>query len=156
VHQRFLIGLAVLGLAVAGCGSDGGGDGSTLSDDQSAAARSAIDAAAEDGVTLDEDCVNEVASQLSDEDAALAAADPDAVLSDAGEDLGLELLNCASEEDIIELFLAGIGETEGIDEDCAREALAEFDIRELITSASADEPPAALVQALVPCFPDGG
>jgi hypothetical protein len=156
VTKRLFIGLVAFGLALAACGGDDDG-GAELSEAQAAAARSAIDAAAEDGVTLDESCVNEVAAQLSEEDAELAARDGDAMLSDAGESLGIELLKCADEDEITELFLAGLGETEGLDEACAREVLDDFDIVEVIGSTQAgEEPPAALIQALLPCFDLGG
>ncbi|HSL74698.1 MAG TPA: hypothetical protein VK853_09525 [Ilumatobacteraceae bacterium] len=156
MNKRFFIGLAAIGLALSACGGDGDG-GAELSEAQAAAAQSAIDAAADDGVTLDESCVNEVAAQLSEEDAELAAQDGDAMLSDAGESLGIELLACADEDEIIELFLAGLGETEGLDEDCAREVLEDFDIVGVIGSTQAgEEPPVELIQALVPCFDLGG
>jgi hypothetical protein len=144
---------SVFALAVAGCGGD---DGPELSSDQAAAAQSVIDAAAEDGVTLDEDCVEEVAAQLSDADAALAAEDDTAVLSPEGEALGVQLLDCADEDAIVDLFLAEIG-AEGVDEDCAREALADFDVAEILRNAGEDtEPPDGFIEALAPCFPSGG
>lgn len=144
---------SVAALAVVGCGSD---DGPQLSSDQAAAAQSVIDAAAEDGVPLDEDCVNEVAAQLSDADAALAADDDTAELSPEGEALGIELLGCADDDAIVELFLAEIG-AEGLDEECARDALADFDIAEILRSAGENtEPPEGFIEALEPCFPTGG
>lgn len=144
---------SVFALAVAGCGDD---DGPELSSDQATAAQSVIDAAAEDGVTLDEDCVRDVAAQLSDADAALAAEDDTAVLSPEGEALGVQLLDCADEDAIVDLFLAEIG-AEGVDEDCAREALADFDVAEILRNAGEDsEPPDGFIEALEPCFPSGG
>ena len=144
---------SVFALAVAGCGGD---DGPELSSDQAAAAQSVIDAAAEDGVTLDEDCVEEVAAQLSDADAALAAEDDTAVLSPEGEALGVQLLDCADEDAIVDLFLAEIG-AEGVDEDCARDALADFDVAEILRNAGEDtEPPDGFIEALEPCFAPGG
>lgn len=141
-------------LAVAGCG--GGDDGPELSSDQAAVARSVIDSAAEDGVPLDEDCVNDVAAQLSDADAALAAEDDTAELSPEGEALGLELLDCADDDAIVDLFLSEIG-AEGLDEDCARDALADFDVAEILRSAGENtEPPEGFIEALEPCFPTGG
>jgi hypothetical protein len=144
---------SVLALAVAACGSD---DGPELSSDQAAAAQAVIDSAAEDGVPLDEDCVNEIAAQLSDADAALAAEDDNAELSAEGEALGVQLLDCADDDAIVDLFLAQIG-VEGLDEECARDALADFDIAEILRSAGEDpEPPEGFVEALEPCFPTGG
>ena len=144
---------SVVALAVAGCGSD---DGPALSSDQAAAARSVIASAAEDGITLDEDCVNEVAAELSDADAALAAEDDTAELSAEGEALGVQLLDCADEDALVDLFLAQIG-AEGVDEDCARDALADFDVAEILRNAGEDtEPPEGFIEALEPCFPTGG
>ncbi len=162
MNKTIGITIGLVALALAGCGSEGdaggGGEGgSQLSGPQAAAAESAMESAAEDGVTLDEGCVEDVAAQLSDADAELAADDADAELSAAGESLGLELMKCADDDEIIELFIASIVEDSGVDEDCARDALGEIDIAEIIASAQpGSEPPADLVEALIPCFePEG-
>lgn len=140
-------------LTLSACGSDADST-SDLSDAQSSAAASAIESAADDGVTLDRDCVEEVAAQLSEEDAQLAADDPDAELSAAGESLGIELLSCADAGEIIDLFIAGITESgTPLDEECARTALEDVDVKEIIASAgSGDDVPSELVTALTPCF----
>jgi hypothetical protein len=157
--KRTIVIAAVATLGLAACGSDGGG-GSGLSDDQAAAASSAIEEAASGGVELDEDCVNEVAEQLSDEDAAkAAAAEPgeEAELSAAGEALGLELLNCADEEGLIDLFIAGMNESgEAFDEDCAREKLEGLDVAALAAASEGGDPPADLIAALMECMDLGG
>ena len=105
-------------------------------------------------MTLDQGCVEEVAAQLSEEDAQLAADDPDAELSAAGESLGVELLSCADENEIIDLFIAGMSEGGApLDEDCARAALQDIDVKEIIASAgSGDDVPPELVTALTPCL----
>lgn len=150
-------------LALAACASDGGsgselsnsdGDsGSELSEAQAAAAQSAIDSAAEDGVTLDESCVNEVAAQLSDEDAVLAAADADAELSAEGEAAGLELLSCADEGEIIDLFVAGLTESGSrFDEACVRQKIEEFGVENLLSSAGEAEAPPAFAAAITECI----
>lgn len=161
MKRTSIIATLTLVVVMAACGSDsasdGGSDsasdgGSELSEFQSAAAQSAIDAAAQDGVTLDESCVNDVAAQLSEDDAALAAEDPDAELSAAGEALGLELLSCADPDEIIDLFIASLAESgQQFDEACAREQIEEFGVTELVASADQDGPPAELVQALMEC-----
>jgi hypothetical protein len=139
-------------LALSACGSDADSS-SELSDAQSAAAESAIESAAAGGVTLDQGCVEEVAAQLSEEDAQLAADDPEAQLSDAGESLGIELLSCADEGEIIDLFIAGMSEGGApLDEDCARTALEDVDVKEIIASAGGGDVPADLVTALTPCL----
>jgi hypothetical protein len=140
-------------LTLTACGDDGEGDAG-LSEAQSAAAQSAIDSASEDGVTLDEDCVNEVAAQLTEEDAALAAADDDAELSPAGEALTIQLISCADSDELVDLFIAGLAESgPALDEDCAREQLEEFDVVEALTAAGGDgDLPEGLIEALTPCF----
>ena len=155
MRTNIVIFTAVLAVAVAACGDDGD-SGSELSSDQAAAAQVVIDSAAEGGLTLDEDCVNEVAAQLSDADAALAAEDDTAELSAEGEALGVQLINCADDDAIVDLFLAEIG-AEGVDEDCARDALADFDVAEILRDAGEDtEPPDGFIEALEPCLASGG
>ena len=155
MRTNIVIFTAVLAVAVAACGDDGD-SGSELSSDQAAAAQVVIDSAAEGGLTLDEDCVNEVAAQLSDADAALAAEDDTAELSAEGEALGVQLINCADDDAIVDLFLAEIG-AGGVDENCAREALADFDVAEILRTAGEDsEPPAGFIEALEPCLASGG
>jgi hypothetical protein len=155
MRTTIVILTSVIALTVAGCGDDGD-SGTELSSDQAAAARSVIDSAQEEGVALDEDCVNGIAAQLSDADAALAAEDDANELSPEGEALGLELLSCADDDALVDLFLAEIG-AEGIDEDCAREALADFDLAEILrTSGETTEPPEGFVEALEPCVASGG
>lgn len=154
MRRTFTIAAVAAGLMLTACGSDDDG-GSDLTESQAAAAQSAIDSAAEDGISLDEGCVNDIAAQLSEDDAVLAAGGDDAELSPEGEALTLELLSCADEDAIIDLFVESISESGGpaLDEDCAREELEAFDIVEIITAAGeGDEPPAGLVEALTPCF----
>ncbi|MGE5209723.1 MAG: hypothetical protein ACM3MM_00575, partial [Acidobacteriota bacterium] len=114
--KRTIVISAAIVLGLAACGSDGdsSADPTTiagaagLTDEQAAAAQSAIDQAAAGGIELDESCVNEVAAKLSDDDAAkIVAAGPDesADLSPEGEALGLELLSCADESALIDLFV---------------------------------------------------
>jgi hypothetical protein len=151
--------VAILVLGLAACGSDGD-SGSGLTDDQEAAAASAIDEAEAGGIELDEDCVNEVAAQLSDDDAAKAAAagpGENAELSPEGEALGLELLGCADEEALIDLFIAGISESgQAFDEDCAREKLEGLDVSDLAAASQGGDPPEELIAALMECADIGG
>ena len=139
----------VAGLALSACSSD---DSTELSEPQADAAQAAIDSAAEGGITLDEDCVNDVAAQLSDEDAALAAADGDDELSPEGEALTAQLVACADQDELIDSIIGALGDSGvALDEECAREALADIDLTVLAT-ASGDEPPAEFVEALTPCI----
>jgi hypothetical protein len=42
------------------------------------------------------------------------------------------------------------GET--VDEDCARDAVEDFDVAEIVGATTSGEPPADLIAALVPCL----
>lgn len=151
--RTFTITAIAVGLTLTACGSDGDG-GPELSEAQSAAAQSAMSSAAEDGITLDESCVNEIAVQLSDDDAVIAAEEGDADMSPEGEALTVQLLTCADEDEIIDLFIRDLSESGAeLDEDCAREELEAFDVVEILTAAGdGGEPPQDFVEALTPCF----
>jgi hypothetical protein len=157
--KRTIVIAVVVTLGLAACGSDGGG-GSDLSDAQAAAAANAIEEAEAGGIELDEACVNEVAAQLSDEDAAKAAAagpGENAELSPEGEALALELLGCADEEALIDLFISGMNESgEAFDEDCAREKLEGLDIADLAAASEGGDPPEEFFAALMECVDTGG
>jgi len=136
----------VAATALTACGSD---DSTAVSGIQADAAQAAVDSAAEQGLTLDRNCVDDVAVQLSDEDAALAAADGDADLSPEGEELSLQLLACADQDELIDSIVTSMGD--GVDQECARDALKALDLTTVL-AASGDEPPAEFVEALAPCF----
>jgi hypothetical protein len=122
---------------------------------QADAAASVVESAKASGVNLDSDCVEELTAQLSDEDAEklAAAGDGSAELSPEGEALGNDVLNCAPQDELVDLFIAGMSESgEDIDEDCARDALADFDVAEIVSATNGSEPPADLITALVPCL----
>ncbi len=126
--KRTIVIAAVVTLGLAACSSDGGG-GSDLSDDQAAAASSAIEEAEAGGIELDEE----------------------------GEALGLELLNCADEEALVDLFIAGMNESgEAFDEDCAREQLEGLDVADLAAASEGGDPPEELITALMECVDTGG
>ena len=136
----------VAATALTACGSD---DSTAVSGIQADAAQAAVDSAAEQGLTLDRNCVDDVAVQLSDEDAAIAAADGDADLSPEGEELSLQLLACADQDELIDSIVTGMGD--GVDQECARDALKALDLTTVL-AASGDEPPAEFTEALTPCF----
>ena len=97
--------------------------------------------------------MNDVAAQLSDADAELAAADGDADLSPAGEALSGQLIACADPDELIDGIIGAIGDDgTTFDEDCAREALQGLDLSALMAADDGDEPPAEFVEALIPCF----
>ncbi len=149
-----MIGIGVVGLALAGCGSDGdsGGGGP-----QAAAAAATIQSASEAGLTLDEGCVNDLAAQLSDADAEAIAADGDAEISAEGQALGAELLGCADADALVDVFIAGMNESgQPVDEDCARDKLEGVDIPDLVAATQGGDMPSDLVAALVECVDIGG
>lgn len=121
---RLLGGLAAATMLFAACGSDddGGAGG-----DQGAAADLLVDAVGEEGVELDRDCVNDIAGELSDDDAAaIVAAGPDGDpdISPEAEALGGRILNeCLDLSSAIDAILAEIGDDDGIDKDCLRTEL---------------------------------
>jgi hypothetical protein len=174
MKRTLVLGLAVVGLALTGCGSDDGGDtdgsipattaeaaeedgggSGDLTESQAAAAEMAISDAAEGGVDLDESCVNEIAAQLTEADAASIAAEDGTQLSAEGEALGTELLRCAPEDALIDLFVSGLAEGgEEVDEACAREQLEGVDIVDLVTATqTGGSPPIDVVEKLIECFP---
>lgn len=145
--------VAIIGLLVTGCGSDSSGGASGA---QGEAAKTAIDSAAEQGVDLDEDCVNDVASKLSDEDAEIIAGGGDEKVSAEGEALSLELLGCVDADALTDMFVEGMGQSgQDFDEDCIREQLAKFDVAELVTASQGGQPPADVIAAMMECI-DGG
>ncbi|MEM9515502.1 MAG: hypothetical protein AAGA42_11660 [Actinomycetota bacterium] len=162
MKKKFLAIAAAGGLILAACGDDDGGGGSSsdLSSDQQSAADAAIDAAAEGELQLDRDCVEEIASQLSDDDAAAIVASGgggDAELSDEGAALSLDLLNCADNEAIIDTFIDGLEQSgQPFDEGCVREGLEDFDASELAAAGQTGEIPDDLITGLIDCFELGG
>ena len=146
--KTIMSALAAATLVLAACNSDDGG----ASGVQGEAAQQAIDEAADEGVELDEGCVNDLAKELSDEDAQAivdAGPDGDADLSDAGEATTAELLNCIDPDALVDLFIEGMLESgEDIDEDCVREALEGIDLTGVING---EDPSTELVTAVVGC-----
>jgi hypothetical protein len=160
MYRTLMLGIAVAGLALAGCGSDGGGDGASgdLGGPQAAAAAATIESASSSGLQLDEACVNDLAAQLSDEDAeAIVSGGDDAEISAEGQALGGELLGCADADALVDAIIAGINESgQEIDEDCARAELADEDVAEVVAAIQGGDMPPDLVAALVECIDVGG
>lgn len=156
--SRILIALAAGTLVLAACGSDGGSsDGGSADGPQGDAAAKTIEQAAGDGVELDEDCVNEVASKLSDEDAEAIASGNDSDVSEAGSALSIELIACADEDALADLFIEGMGASgDEFDEACVREKLADFDMTEVVEATQSGTPPADLVAAMMECINTDG
>ncbi len=152
-----MIGVGVVGLALAGCGSDGDSGGGDLGAPQAAAAAATIQSASEAGLELDQGCVNDLAAQLSDGDAEAIASSDDAEISAEGQALGAELLGCADADALVDAFIAGMSESgQEIDEGCARDALQDVDIPELVAATESGDMPSDVVAALVECVDLGG
>lgn len=167
MKKTLVLGVVIVGLMLTGCGSDGGSDGgsdsgsdggSDLSGPQAAAAAATLEQAESGGLTLDKECVNDLAARLSDDDAEkIAADDDDADLSPEGEALGTELLGCADQDSLIDLFITGMAASgEAFDEDCARDKLQDVDIAELIASTEGGDPPSDVIAAIAECVETGG
>lgn len=155
--KTLTMGLALTAMSLAGCGSDS--DGGAASGPQADAAAAALESAEESGVSLDEDCVNDLAAQLSDDDAEkiVDAGDGDADLSAEGEELTKQLVGCADEDALADLFIDTLSDSgQPVDEDCVREKLQDLDIAEVVTASGSGEPPEELVTALFDCFDLGG
>jgi hypothetical protein len=152
MNKTMALGVTALALMVASCGSDGGAE---VTGARADAAAQVIESAKAGGINLDEDCVKDLTAQLSDEDAEKLAAseDGDAELSAEGEALGDDVLKCASQDELVDLFISGMTESgETVDEVCARDALEDFDVAEIVGATTSGEPPADLIAALVPCL----
>ena len=141
--------IAVAALVLAACGSDGDGGASGV---QGEAADAAMAIAADEDFELDESCVNDLAKQLSDEDAQaiVDSGAGDADLSPEGEALSAQLLGCIDGDALVDEFIAGMtADGQEIDEDCVRENLEGFDLAEV---AATGEPSDEMIAALIPCF----
>lgn len=154
-----MIGVAFASFGLVACGgSDSSSSG--LTDDQQAAASLTIQQAKDGGVELDESCVNGVAAQLSDDDAqkiVAAGTDGEADVSEEGDALSLELLNCAGQDAIIDLMVKSLNESgQNFDEDCVRENLADIDMAELATAMGDGDAPPEFTAALMKCVDVGG
>lgn len=141
--------LASVTVLVAACGGGGGGDQEEVAD-------KLLEAAEEQDLALDEECVRDKADQLSDADAdkLLEAADDDDIeeigLSPEGEQLTTELFSCVSTEEFIDTILEQLPD-EGIDKDCVREQLEELDTADLTSG----EMPPELSTAMAECVSTG-
>jgi len=148
---------ATLVLAACGGGDGGGGGGGSAGGIQGQAADIAMSLADGEEFELDEACVNDLASQLSDADAQAivdTGPDGDPELSPEGETTTLGILGCIDSDALIDQFIVGM--TEGgqeVDEACVRENLQDFDLAEI---AATGEPSDDMIGALIECFDLGG
>lgn len=149
-----MLGLAVAGMILVGCGSDGGGGSSSgLSADQQALVDKAVESAGEGGLTLDRDCVAKVAKTLSADDAKALLAEDDAAVSADGQAATTQLFECADAEGLTDLFIDGLAQSgQPFDEDCVRNELKDLDVTALIGATTTGDVPSELTTALLSCF----
>jgi hypothetical protein len=122
MRTRLLGSIAIATLALAACGGGGGGDQDEVAD-------MIIDAAADEDFQLDEGCVRDVASKLSDDDAAkMLEAGPDGNpdLSEDADALASDMFSCVDTDQMVDQLVEQMGD-EGFDADCLKEVLADFD-----------------------------
>lgn len=128
-----LAAVAALSL-LAACGGDDGG-----SSDVDTAVDKAVEEAAAEGVSLDRDCVKDIAEKLSDEDIAKIAESEDGEdveLSPEGEALSIEILGCVPKDELVDQMMTSLAGTEGVDEECLRGVFDEMTTEELQAMAA--------------------
>ncbi|MET0663390.1 MAG: hypothetical protein ABWZ42_09690 [Ilumatobacteraceae bacterium] len=127
------------------------------SDVQEEAANTVIAATRRDGIELDAACVNDLTSQLSDEDAQEivdAEAESDAAVSAEGTAIVSKLLSCAGNDEIIDAFIEQLNTSgQEFDEECVREGLEDIDLAELAASQDGQSgTPEEVISAVFDCF----
>ena len=184
MKKSIVASLAAGVLVLAACGSDSDGASDTTPNDsiasaittessdadeassdgpdgvQGEAAAAFISAATESGITPDEDCVNDLAAQLSDEDAqAIVDSQPDGSpeLSAEGTTLTAQLPTCVDNEDLIDAYITQLQATgEEFDEECVRDGLADVNFAELATAEDGDAATEEVLGKVMACFPEMG
>jgi hypothetical protein len=150
MKKSLLSVVAGAALVLAACGSDSGASGP-----QAEAADAAIEAASKEGLELDKDCANKIASELSDEDAkaiADAGADGDPDVSAEGEAIGAKLLSCADNSAVVDFIIKGMKDSgQAFDEQCVRDSLEGVDLADLAASGDNAAPPEEVMNALTDC-----
>lgn len=137
--------LACAVLALAACGGDDDDAGGA----QGEVADRLLDEAADQDLALDESCVRDKASQLSDEDAQKlldAEDDEDPDLSPEGEQVTAELFSCVSVDAFIDQVVSSL--PEGVDAECVREKLQGIDLGAF---AEGGQAPPEFSAAMVEC-----
>ena len=118
---RILGVTAVAALALAACGSDGGGGSST----QDEVAVLFVDAMEEDDIAVDLDCAKEAASGMSDEDAQElvdAGVSASSVEGPAATEFAAKATSCIDISSLVDLFGEDL-----LDGDCLEEVLKNVD-----------------------------
>lgn len=118
MRKKLFSTLAATVVVVSACGGGGGKQGEV--------ADLLIEAADEGGLELDNDCVNDTAAKLSDDDAEKiveAGTDGDPDVSPEAEALFDEIFNCVDTSAFVDSILAEFEGDDSIDADCLREEL---------------------------------
>ncbi|MCD9624478.1 hypothetical protein [Rhabdothermincola salaria] len=151
--RKLLFMAAAAALFLGACSSDDGG--ASLSDDQQEVVDMLNTAMEEEGLAMDQACAEDVASNLSDEDAAAlvaAGVDGDPELSAEGEALGTEIFGCLDRDAFIDSMISEISDSGAtVDEDCVRDALSDFEMSDLAEALESDEPPDGFLDAILGC-----
>ncbi|MCD9624477.1 hypothetical protein [Rhabdothermincola salaria] len=150
--RKFLVLAAAAALFLGACGSDDGG--ASLSDDQQEVVDALMASAEEEGFGIDESCVEDVAADLPDEDAAALAATVEGDEEPPSELMGAvgDMFNCIDPDDFVDSIIEDIEASGGtVDADCLRDAFEDVDMGEFITALDSDEPPPAFLEALTSC-----
>ena len=127
MRTPLITSIATAALLLTACG--GGASGT-----QGEVADLMLEEAEKEGIELDEDCVQDVAGKLSDDDAQKlldAGVDGDPELSDAGEDLATEMVGCLDTDALVDQLIAPLVEEMGednVDVDCLKDALKDVDL----------------------------
>lgn len=122
MRTRLIAPLAVVTLALAACGGDDGSSGR-----QGEVADMMLEAAEEEGIALEEECVRDVAGRLSDEDAAKiveAGPDGEAELSADAEAVAEDMFDCLDTDALVDQIVAGM-DGGGVDAECLKRVLDE-------------------------------
>lgn len=133
MRTRLIGSLTVAVLALSACGGDDDGGGQ-----QAEVADMMLEAADEEGFSLEEDCVRDVAGRLSDEDAAKiveAGPEGDPELSAEADALADEMFDCVDTDALVDQIVAEMGDAEGVDADCLKSVLDEQGLEALESGA---------------------
>lgn len=120
MRTRLIGSIAIVTLVLSACGGGDSGQQGEVADMMMASAE-------EEGIALEEDCVRDVAGQLSDEDAARiveAGVDGSPDISADAEALAEDMFGCLDTDALVDQIVAEMGE-EGIDAECLKEVLDE-------------------------------
>ena len=154
--RRFIVLLAAGVLILGACGSE---SAAQLNPDQERVVELVLESSGESGLVLDETCVNEVVSRMSDEDAKILAESDlgaDVELSAEGEALGEELVTCLDRDEFINALVADLSASGiNVDRDCIADALADVELTELFDTTG-EGPPVEVIEALDACEQSAG